>query len=234
MAHAIYLATFIVLCGIAFMALAASFRMDHDSVSEPTVTKTASYASHGKTLYVEPQVLWWANHLWFATYAAFAITGCVAIVVTRLAKRNELFGMRASASSSADLAALAERFRRTRRVELRAGVVLICAIAVLAICQPAVPQFAFIAMAIPASFLFICASRTPKQICCPACGENQLANRLGNFCPECGAPGLTKNGWFLAATCPKCKRSMRRGRVGRLWKIRVCSHCGNRLDDIGF
>src|SRR5437764_5285464 len=56
-ASAIYLAGFVIICGIVAVAFVADLRMDHNSVSEPTSTKTAAYQSHGKTLYVEPEVM---------------------------------------------------------------------------------------------------------------------------------------------------------------------------------
>jgi hypothetical protein len=57
LASAIYFAVFVLVFAIFLAAVAADFRLDHNSVPVPTATKTAAYPSHGKTLYVEPEII---------------------------------------------------------------------------------------------------------------------------------------------------------------------------------
>jgi hypothetical protein len=66
---------------------------------------------------------------------------------------------------------------------------------------------------------------------CPAC-HNALDQRLGSFCPECGARALSSGGLFRAPQCSSCGRAMYR-RKGRGYKIRACTHCGVMLDEKG-
>lgn len=87
-AHAVYLAAFVIICGIVVVAIAADFRRVHNSVLEPTPTKTAAYQSHGKTLYVEPEVLRLAHLMAVAASISIGCLACIALVVTIHAKRK--------------------------------------------------------------------------------------------------------------------------------------------------
>lgn len=136
-------------------------------------------------------------------------------------------------SRNPELAAVAAQFRHASRVEWRAALVLFASVLFLALSGPTVRPYAIAALVVAVCIFFYFARRVPK-ICCPSCGEDQFRNKLGTFCPECGAQGLAKEGWLMAAKCASCKRAMARGKSGRLWKIRACSICGQWLDDIGF
>jgi hypothetical protein len=138
-----------------------------------------------------------------------------------------------SQSQKPELSALAARFRHTSRVEWWAALGLFAAVLFLALSGPAARPFAIAALVVAGCTFVYLARRVPKM-CCPNCSQDQLKNKLGTFCPECGAQGLQKEGWLMAAKCPSCNRVMARGKSGRLWKIRACSKCGQWLDDIGF
>jgi hypothetical protein len=84
----LYLITFILMCAICLVALVTDIWMDHSSVLRPTVTKTAAYVSHGKTLYVEPHLQWWASHLRAAPTIAILLGMCVALTVERKSRRR--------------------------------------------------------------------------------------------------------------------------------------------------
>ena len=73
--------------------------------------------------------------------------------------------------------------------------------------------------------------RVPK---CPACRRSPDAG-LGGFCPDCGCRGLEPSpGWFSdGPKCRACGRCICRGRGGRMYKLRFCTHCGLGLDDRG-
>ncbi len=69
------------------------------------------------------------------------------------------------------------------------------------------------------------------RLVCPCCA-NQLNDRLGPFCPECGARALQPAGWLLPRKCTECRRRMWRGK-SRIFRIRACTACGLWLDDKG-
>ncbi len=87
-ASAIYLAVFVIVCGIVVVALLADFRMDHNSVSEPTATKTAAYKSHGRTLYVEPEIMRLAHRMNLAASISIGSGACAALIVAAHAMRK--------------------------------------------------------------------------------------------------------------------------------------------------
>jgi hypothetical protein len=141
-------------------------------------------------------------------------------------------------AANPEFVALAERFRRASRIELWAVLAFIFAVVFLVVCCTraqglAIRGLAIAVFTVALSAWIYCAHRVPKMLC-PSCRQDQLRNKLGAFCPECGARGLTTEGWLIAAKCPTCGRIMGRGKRGRLWKIHACSKCGQWLDDIGF
>ena len=73
---------------------------------------------------------------------------------------------------------------------------------------------------------------TQSSLECPACHGDLNSRELGSFCPECGAIGLKPSGWFKAAHCDSCGKSLRRGK-SRQYRIRACTHCGLILDEKG-
>jgi hypothetical protein len=87
-ASAIYLAVFIIICGIFFGAFAADFQMDHNSELKPNATKTAAYQSHGQLLYVEPKVMQLAHRTNVAVGVSIGCGTCVALILTFYAKRK--------------------------------------------------------------------------------------------------------------------------------------------------
>jgi hypothetical protein len=66
---------------------------------------------------------------------------------------------------------------------------------------------------------------------CPNC-NGQLLSRLGPYCPECAARSLSEGSWYTLPQCWSCGTVMERGK-GRRYRVRACTHCGSRLDDIG-
>ncbi|MDQ3440195.1 MAG: hypothetical protein M3478_07570 [Planctomycetota bacterium] len=139
-----------------------------------------------------------------------------------------------SQSHKPEFTALAARFRHASRVEWRAALGLFAAVLFLALSGPTARPFAVAGLVVAVCTFVYFARRVPKKMCCPKCGQDQLRNKLGTFCPECGAQGLAKEGWLMAAKCPSCNRVMARGKSGRLWKIRACSICGQWIDHTGF
>jgi hypothetical protein len=133
----------------------------------------------------------------------------------------------------ADFATLAAHYRTTSRITSRVAITFFCTVVLLAICRPAAGVWVSGALTITLIVFFYCARRVPKMVC-PTCQQNQLANKLGAYCPECGADGLPKAGWLFGPKCSTCKRIMSKGRSGRCWRIRACSKCGTWLDDVGF
>ena len=67
---------------------------------------------------------------------------------------------------------------------------------------------------------------------CPACKRNVDAS-IRKFCPECGGNDLTPQSFMLSARCHSCGATLRRGKGGRSYKIRCCTHCGIFLDGKG-
>ena len=67
---------------------------------------------------------------------------------------------------------------------------------------------------------------------CPACHRALDVRKLGDFCPECGAPNLQPGVVLSPPQCAACGKQLRRPK-GRLFKIRACTHCGLLLDDKG-
>ena len=55
---------------------------------------------------------------------------------------------------------------------------------------------------------------------------------IGPYCPECGAKALQRD-WFRMPSCSSCGKEMRRGKGGRRYGIRNCTHCGVPLDKKG-
>ena len=72
---------------------------------------------------------------------------------------------------------------------------------------------------------------TESKLKCPACGNDM--SDLGLICPECGDKAVQKGGWFSRPSCTSCGERLGRGRHGRSYKIRACTHCGVKLDDEG-
>jgi hypothetical protein len=87
-ASAFYLSVFLIVCGIVVVAFAADFRMDRNSVPQPTLTKTAPYQSHGRTLYVEPGALRLAHQMNLAASVSIGSGALAALIVTAHAKRK--------------------------------------------------------------------------------------------------------------------------------------------------
>jgi hypothetical protein len=67
---------------------------------------------------------------------------------------------------------------------------------------------------------------------CPAC-HNRLDRRLGHYCPKCGSSQLEPEHWYRTPRCNDCGKRMARGKHGRCYRIRACTHCGVILDEIG-
>jgi hypothetical protein len=78
-------------------------------------------------------------------------------------------------------------------------------------------------------FAFLAAPLVPE---CPAC-HNKLDAAPGPFCPECGSRSVKTEGWFRLPRCESCGKSLTKGKGGRRYKIRACTHCGVRLDERG-
>ncbi len=67
---------------------------------------------------------------------------------------------------------------------------------------------------------------------CPACNR-KVEVSVRKFCPECGSSDLTPKSFLLSAKCHSCGVNLRRGKGGRSYKIRCCTHCGVFLDGKG-
>ena len=65
---------------------------------------------------------------------------------------------------------------------------------------------------------------------CGRCSCRLDSSRLDRYCPECGGPP----GLRPASGCMSCGQILvRHFRSGRTWKIRFCTFCGVKLDDVG-
>lgn len=73
---------------------------------------------------------------------------------------------------------------------------------------------------------------TRPTLSCPRCHNDVEKPRFGSFCPECGNNDLTARTWFARPRCGVCGKRMGGGK-SRGYKIRVCTHCGLRLDEKG-
>ncbi len=70
-----------------------------------------------------------------------------------------------------------------------------------------------------------------SRLICPGCFNRIDEYNFGRYCPECGAQSLRPGAGFR--TCGSCSKYMDRGRWGRLYKIRACTHCGLMLNEEG-
>jgi hypothetical protein len=73
----------------------------------------------------------------------------------------------------------------------------------------------------------------PRLPDCPRCGKN-LGDLFGSYCPEC--LGSLSPGGTSERNCTTCGKALRnsKGKRGRNFRIRGCSHCGLLLDESGF
>jgi len=72
-----------------------------------------------------------------------------------------------------------------------------------------------------------------SRIKCPACNNSFISNRLRHFCPECGSNQIKTGSWVRWIKCNACGKWLSIGKGGRHYMIRVCTHCGVFLDEIG-
>lgn len=128
---------------------------------------------------------------------------------------------------------IAEDIRRKTRF---AGVVLatvfvLCAVSAI-MEWPVVFFIAWTAIAYLFLFAVIHAAAV-QPIACPGCSE-PILTKLGPHCPECGEHAVRKGDWFQYPKCAACGKELAKGhKSGRRYKIKSCTHCGCRLDDMG-
>jgi len=67
---------------------------------------------------------------------------------------------------------------------------------------------------------------------CPACGKN-ADTCVRTFCPECGSRKISPGGFMRSIECLSCGEVLRRGKGGRGYRVRYCTHCGVFLDNKG-
>ena len=81
------------------------------------------------------------------------------------------------------------------------------------------------------AFFMFARKRLPH---CPACRRSPDVGQ-GVFCSGCGSRALERShGCFSGGPeCRACGKWMSRGRGGRNYKIRFCTHCGLGLDEKG-
>ena len=78
---------------------------------------------------------------------------------------------------------------------------------------------------------------SPK-LTCPVCLLNS-EGPVNKFCPECGSSNIElgqmswQKFWYFPPQCHTCTKRFRRGKGGRKYSIRYCTHCGAHLDDKG-
>ena len=123
-----------------------------------------------------------------------------------------------------------------RRMARHAGAVLAITFAIFVVSAfmdwPVVFYFAWTAMACVILFAAIRAAAVQRLVC-PGCSQ-PIMTKLGPYCPECGEQAVQKRSWFRYPECAACGKELARGRGNvRRYKIKSCTHCGCRLDDIG-
>ena len=86
----------------------------------------------------------------------------------------------------------------------------------------------------PIGFLALIFAVRPRLPCCPSC-ENDVDTVVGLYCPECGQRTIHQGGLFRENECTACSPQLRfaKGGAVRSYRIRVCTHCGIKLDSNG-
>ena len=125
-----------------------------------------------------------------------------------------------------------ETRRQTRRAEVVLGSIFAIALASWFMRWTAGFLIAWTAMASFILFAVVHAAAA-QPVVCPGCSQ-PILTKLGPHCPECGEQAVRKDGWFRHPECAACGKALAKGRKsGRRYKIKSCTHCGCRLDDIG-
>ena len=129
--------------------------------------------------------------------------------------------------------AVAAAYRKRSKAAAWTGV-----IAIIQLPLVFVPHYGPLALLLTLAGLLValCVKVTLPTLICPAC-ENQLDRELGDFCPGCGASNLfrVRDEWRAGFTpqCFACLKTPARGRGGRAYTIRFCTHCGAHVDSDG-
>ena len=86
----------------------------------------------------------------------------------------------------------------------------------------------------PVGFLALIIAACPRLPSCPSC-ENDVDTVVGSYCPECGKQTIHQGGLFSETECTACGPQLRfaKGGAVRSYRIRVCTHCGIKLDSNG-
>lgn len=131
----------------------------------------------------------------------------------------------------AEFKPVADRIRKNRRI--LAGVVA-CLFTLAVVSAMFQIRFLFLAvwLAFAGGFAFLVFSAVAvDRPRCPAC-LGEVLSALGSHCPECGSTSRSARTGLRHPCCLDCGKVLATGR-SRGYRIKVCTHCGSRLDDIG-
>jgi hypothetical protein len=121
---------------------------------------------------------------------------------------------------------IAVKHRRRARAELCAGVGFF-AFGIIAV---GLQEFSLIWGAMACWLIAVAVEVTGPPLVCPGC--DNLIENTNRYCPDCGGTPLISDGFFKAAECTVCGKTLRFGKH-RSFRMRFCTHCGVMLDEKG-
>jgi hypothetical protein len=138
---------------------------------------------------------------------------------------------KAAQYSPEELAQFRAKFARMARVYRRAYWTLILLVAPLAFVDLDRSPWFFWAL-LAALVLMVVGQKFAKSwLRCPAC-EKKLIDKPGPYCPGCGAQAMQPGDWLSAPRCKACEKTFSLGRWNSC-QLRLCTHCGVKLDEEG-